>query len=156
MFAADSNLGLTEYLEGTAVFADILIPTAHEKLSLISSGKRHQRSPEHLASPRLPELITMLRKQFDVIVFDTPPLSVGIDAYAMSAAAGNLLMVVRIGHTERRLTSAKIAIASRLPINLIGTVLNGVALDGEFKYYGYTSGYEIREEEAQLTSTSGA
>jgi Mrp family chromosome partitioning ATPase len=100
-------------------------------------------------------LVKSLNADYDVIIFDTPPLAAGVDAYAISAAAGNLLMVVRIGKTERRLAAAKLAIADRLPINIIGTVLNGVDLRGEFQYYGYSPGYHIEVPKGELAAASG-
>ena len=145
MFGATPPVGFTEYILSLSGLDDIVVPTGHDKLSLIACGRRHHRSPEFLTSPRVMELVTHLSSKFDVVIFDTPPLAAGIDAYAISAAVRNLLMVVRIGATQRRLASAKLSVVDRLPINLIGTVLNGVELKGEFQYYGYTSGYGIEE-----------
>jgi Mrp family chromosome partitioning ATPase len=105
-----------------------------------------------LASASLVELVAKLRTSFDVLVFDTPPLAAGIDAYALSTAAGKLLLILRIGKTERRLAAAKLAVVDRLPIELLGAVLNDVALDGEYQYYGYASGYELVEPEVETTA----
>jgi polysaccharide biosynthesis transport protein len=153
MFASEPRVGFTEYLLGTAGIDEIVGATDHENLSLVGSGARHRRSPELLTSPRLMQLIAALRSTHEVVVFDTPPLAAGIDAYAISAAAGNLLMVLRIGHTERRLTAAKVGLVDRLPVNVIGAVLNGVALEGEFVYYGYAAGYGATGEEPLLKSS---
>ena len=71
----------------------------------------------------------------------------GIDAYAISAAVGNLVVVLRVGKTERRLAAAKLLLVDRLPINILGAVLNGVQLRGEFEYYGYSTGYGFAESD---------
>ena len=154
MFGAKPDKGFTEYLFGEAEIAQVVFPTGHDKLTLIGCGRRHPRSPELLTSPRLMTLMDALSASYDVVIFDTPPLAAGIDGYAVSAAAGNLLMVVRIGQTERRLASAKLAVADRLPINIIGTVLNGVELKGEFQYYGYAAGYGIEESPELLAEAA--
>jgi polysaccharide biosynthesis transport protein len=154
MFAAKPPNGLTEYLFGEANLEQVLVPTGHDKLTLIACGRRHHRSPEFLTSPRLQALVKELGETFDVAIFDTPPLAAGIDGYALSAAAGNLLMVVRIGQTERRLAAAKLSLADRLPINIVGTVLNSVELNGEFQYYGYASGYGVEEPAELITATA--
>ena len=39
------------------------------------------------------------------------------------------------------MAAAKLALVDRLPISVVGAVLNGVQLRGEFEYYGYASGY---------------
>ena len=156
MFGANPEKGFTEYLFWDAELSQIVVPTSHEKLTLIGCGRRHRRSPELLTSPRLMALMDTLSESYDVVLFDTPPLAAGIDGYAVSAAAGNLLMVVRIGQTERRLAAAKLAIVDRLPINIIGTVMNGVELKGEFQYYGYAAGYGIEETPELLAETADA
>ena len=140
MFGLPKSPGLTEYLLGKASFSDVVYTTPHNLLSLLPAGKRDTRSPELLASASLMELVAKLRASFDVLVFDTPPLAAGIDAYALSTAAGKLLLILRIGKTERRLAAAKLAVVDRLPIEVLGAVLNDVPLDGEYQYYGYSSG----------------
>ena len=115
-------------------------------------ARSSSRPPRSLVS--LPEL----RSKYDVVVFDTSPLAAGSDAYAISAAVGNLVVVLRVGKTERRLAAAKLLLVDRLPINILGAVLNGVQLRGEFEYYGYSSGYGFAEadvaEAAPAASTT--
>jgi polysaccharide biosynthesis transport protein len=100
-------------------------------------------------------MVAELRPLYDVVIFDTPPLAAGVDAYAISSAAGNLLLVLRVGKTERRMAESKLVLVDRLPINVIGAVLNGVSLTGEYQYYGYVAGYGLEdgemEKEKQLT-----
>ncbi|HEU4994850.1 MAG TPA: polysaccharide biosynthesis tyrosine autokinase [Gemmatimonadaceae bacterium] len=147
MFGLLAKDGLTEYLAGQVQESEIVRPTAHANLSFVSCGRRNQRSPELLASPRLKQLVERLSGMFDVVIFDTPPLAAGIDAYAISAAAGRVLMVLRMGQTERRLASAKLTVLDRLPVEVLGAVLNGVQPTGEFQYYAYTPGYGIEPQE---------
>ena len=147
MFSIPRSPGLTEYLLGQSDIEDVIYPTSHARLSLVPCGRRQQRSPELLASSALPQLIKLLRDGYDVVVFDTPPLAAGIDAYAISAAASKMLIVLRIGQTERRMAAAKLQIADRLPIEVLGAVLNGVKLEGEYQYYGYSVGYALAEPE---------
>jgi capsular exopolysaccharide synthesis family protein len=155
LFGARNRPGLTEYLAAKQPVEAIIQQTSHEQLHILPCGGRNARSPEMLSGNGLIALVKSLHPDYDVIIFDTPPLAAGVDAYAISAAAGNLLMVVRIGKTERRLASAKLAIADRLPINIIGTVLNGVDLRGEFQYYGYSAGYHIEVPKGELAAASG-
>jgi succinoglycan biosynthesis transport protein ExoP len=82
-----------------------------------------------------------------VVIFDTPPLAAGIDGFAISAAAGSILMVLRMDETERRLVAAKLSVLDRLPVEVVGAVLNGVPLTGEFQYYAYSKGYSIDNPE---------
>ena len=142
MFGLSARPGLTDYLGERASVTDVLRSTAYDGLSFISAGVRERRSPELLTSPLLLKLIEMLRTTHDVVIFDTPPLAAGIDGYSIAAATGSLLVVLRVGKTERRMAGAKLRLLERLPVNVVGAVLNGVHFKGEFEYYGYVGGYE--------------
>lgn len=46
------------------------------------------------------------------------------------------MLVLRVGKTERRMASAKLHLVDRLPVRVLGAVLNGVDFKGEFECYG--------------------
>lgn len=141
MFGLPRSAGLTDFLSGEVDQKAIIHATGHDNLFLVPTGNLRQRSPELLTSPALGRLVTDLKARYDVLIFDTPPLAAGIDGYAIAAATGSLLVVLRIGQTERRMAAAKLLLVDRLPINVIGSVLNAAPTKGEYEYYGYVSGY---------------
>ena len=141
--------GLTDFLSNDVSLSAIIHPTSQDNLSVVASGRRIRRSPELLTSPLLGVLVGQLRQSYEVVILDTPPLAAGIDAYAVASAAANLLMVVRVGRTDRRMAAAKLLVVDRLPIRVLGAVLNGVNLTGEYQYYGYSSGYALTEGEVE-------
>jgi len=153
MFELPAVPGLTDFLCDTIDVAAVIRPTNHERLSIVSSGKRQRRSPELLTSAAMAALAAHLRNRYEVVVFDTPPLSAGIDAYAVSAAAQNMMLVLRVGSTERRMAAAKLEIMDRLPVRVLGAVLNCVRLRGEFEYYKFADGYAVEEEEQSTALT---
>lgn len=146
MFQLPMGPGLTEYLSHAESLTTVIHATPHERLSILSRGEKQKNSPELLTSPALPALAAELRQRFDVVVFDTPPLAAGIDAFAVATAAQNLMLVLRIGRTDRRMASAKLELVDRLPVRVLGAVLNGVELRGEFEYYRYSEGYGVTDE----------
>jgi succinoglycan biosynthesis transport protein ExoP len=147
MFGLPRSPGLTDLLEGNIKTADIVHQTAHDRLFVMPCGTAKRRSPELLTSPKLVAMVADLRRQYDVVIFDTPPMAAGIDSYAISAATGNVLVVLRIGQTEKKMAAAKLMLVDRLPINIIGTVLNAAPSYGEYAYYGYVDGYGAGDEE---------
>jgi capsular exopolysaccharide synthesis family protein len=143
MFGLPMAPGLTDFLSGAASIDSVICATPHERLSILSRGAKLRTSPELLTSAQLPALAAQLRERFDVVVFDTPPLAAGIDAFAIAAAAQNLMLVLRVGKTDRRMASAKLELVDRLPVRVLGAVLNCVELRGEFEYYRYSEGYGV-------------
>jgi len=146
MFGLKATPGLTDYLAGTAVLSDVMRETSQTSLTLLPCGVRRRRSPEMLTSPRLGELISLLGTAYDVVIFDTPPLAAGIDAYAIASATTNLLIVLRVGSTTRRMAAEKLRMFDRLPVKILGAVLNGIRLSEGYGYYGYVAGYDVAEE----------
>jgi capsular exopolysaccharide synthesis family protein len=134
--------GLLDYLAGDATLGEVIRSTdLHVNLSLIPCGTRRRQGPELLASQRMGVMLRELRSQFDAIVVDCAPLGAGIDAYALGTATGSMLLVLRAGETDRRLAQSKLTTLDRMPIRILGAVLNDIGESPEFRYYHYLEGY---------------
>ncbi len=147
--------GLLDYLAGDAQLEDVIRQTQHHvNLSIIPTGTRRSKGPELLASERMANMLRELRTQYDAIIVDSAPLGAGIDAYALGAATGNLVVVLRAGETDRKLAQAKLNVLDRMPIRLLGTILNDIGEMPQFKYYYYLEGYRSDAENGALLSAS--
>lgn len=148
-FGAERRPGLVDALLGHTEFTSILRPTTHPNLMLIPCGTRRSQSPELLGSSRMQELMARLRGSYDVILVDSPPLGAGIDPFVLATACGNLVLVLRAGETDRQMAEAKLQVLDRLPVRLLGAILNDVRVGtGAYKHYAYSYGYVANEEEA--------
>lgn len=150
-FGVPVTPGLIEYLHDKAGLDSIVRQTSSDNLWVISRGTRHTRAPEMLVSDLMSGLILAMRRQFDVVIIDSPPLVAGIDAYALGAAAGSMLIVLRPGITDRKLAAAKLEVVDRLPIRILGTVLNGVPDGGSYRYYGSDYSYANAGDKEQMS-----
>ena len=155
-FKVPAKPGLVEYLDGTALIAEVLHPTeAHPNLTLLPGGARRRRAPELLATPRLSQLINQMAAEYDVVIVDSPPLGAGFDAYALATATGNMALVMRAGVTDRKMAAAKMAIVDTLPVRVMGAVLNGIKLTGAYQYYSYYQDYAAKDEDSVDQLSSG-
>ncbi len=152
VFGAQRRPGLIEVLSGEVTRAEVLHPTSHERLSLMPCGGRRTTNPELIASPALPRLLGELVREFSVIIVDGPPLSAGIDAFAIGAACENTLMILRHSKTDMRMAKTKLALLRRLPLRTVGVVLNDVESMGDYKYYGYDATYRALPEERAVAT----
>ena len=95
------------------------------------------------------QLVAELKGRYDVIIADSPPLGAGIDPFVLASLCGNMVLVLRAGETDREMAESKLQVVDRLPIRLLGVVLNDVrSRTGPYKYYSYISGYASEEESA--------
>jgi capsular exopolysaccharide synthesis family protein len=157
MFGTDRRPGLLDYLQGDASLEQIVRPSNQPGLWVIPCGTRRQHGPELLGSGAMQRLLEQLQQRFNAVLVDSPPLGAGVDPFVLGAATGNLLLVVRSGETDRHLAEAKLGLVDRLPIRVVGAVLNDVRATGAYRYYSYLYGYTSEEEDqpAQLYSEGG-
>ncbi len=103
------------------------------------------------------ELMAQLKSRFNVIIVDSPPLGAGIDPFVLGTATGNMVIVLRSGETNRQMAEAKLRLLDRLPVRVLGAVLNDIRSDGVYQYYSYVYGYVANEEKAgRLPAASGS
>ncbi|OLC07850.1 MAG: hypothetical protein AUH42_02805 [Gemmatimonadetes bacterium 13_1_40CM_70_11] len=151
--------GLTDFLGGDVSWGEIIQVTRHGTLHFIGCGMRRPDSPELLSSPRMSDLFAQLRANFAVIIVDSPPLGAGVDAFALATITGHLVMVLRPGTTNREVIEAKLDLLHRLPVRVLGAVLNDVQDGPEYTGYSYyLEGYEataegVREHHTVLRSS---
>jgi succinoglycan biosynthesis transport protein ExoP len=157
MFGTDRRPGLLDYLSGHATMDQIARPATHGQLNLIPCGSRRQRAPELLGSARMAQLMAELKGRYAVIIVDSPPLGAGIDPFVLGSLCGNMLLVLRAGETDREMAESKLQVVDRLPIRMLGVVLNDVRSGaGMYKYYSYLSGYAAEEESEAWTEEAPA
>jgi tyrosine-protein kinase Etk/Wzc len=127
--------GLTDYLAGNAPLEKVVRSTSHRALSRIASGTRRQDGPELLQSRAMTYLLAQMRKEYDVILVDTPPLAACADPLALGTLTRNMVLVVRTGTTNRSATEWRLDSLARLPVRLLGAILNDVPHVGVYRYH---------------------
>ncbi|HSJ24665.1 MAG TPA: polysaccharide biosynthesis tyrosine autokinase, partial [Longimicrobiales bacterium] len=147
MYGVDRRPGLTDFLAGTVEADDVVRMTKYDNVSVITGGTRRPDSPELLSSDRLGELLARIRSDYQVIIVDSPPLGAGIDPLVLATLTGNMLLVMRKDRTDRALAEAKLEMLDRMPIRVLGVIMNGLDDTNSYKYYSYLPGYETSTEE---------
>ncbi len=139
--------GLSDFLRGEAQLDAIVQATQFPALSLIGCGTRAYNAPELLGSPAMTSLVNGLRGGYDVVLIDSPPLAAGVDPLILSTLTGTMALVLRTGYSHRDVAAAKLEVLQRLPVRMLGAVLNDVPAGGAYRYYSYyLPGYEAMDE----------
>jgi protein-tyrosine kinase len=92
-------------------------------LSVLSGGPAQLSPYEMLKSPRLAELFEEMRRRYDYVVVDTPPLILFPDCRLLQQYIDGLIMIVAAHKTPRKLVEDALSIVDRTKI--IGLVFNG-------------------------------
>jgi len=82
-------------------------------------------------------MLEYAKEQYDIIIFDTPPVLAVTDAQILANCVDGSILVIRSGHTEiEAATKAKEALEPA-QAKLLGTVLNGREKTASNYYYYY-------------------
>lgn len=137
--------GLTDFLGDKTPFEAVLQATGYPGLHFIGAGSRLRESPELLGSPRMVELMMRVRNGYDAVIVDSPPLGAGVDASTLGTLTGSMILVLRTGASNLDIARMHLTMVGRLPIRVLGVVLNDTAAGGMHGYY-YLAGYGTSEE----------
>lgn len=140
--------GLTDFLAGHATREQIVQSTRYTLLDVIGCGSRGEAGPKLLGSAAMTRLMEALRQDYDIILVDSPPLGACVDPMILGTLTRNLALVLRTGTTDRTMAESKLQILDRLPVRVLGAILNDVPARGPYRYYSYISGYEVLDEVA--------
>ncbi|WP_367184128.1 XrtA-associated tyrosine autokinase [uncultured Azohydromonas sp.] len=142
--------GLLDVLEGRATMPEVLLRTNIDKLTLLSAGTLHDRATEVLASDGMHSLLQEVAQRYDdrIIIFDSPPLLLTTEARALASHMGQVIMVVRAGHTSQSDVRAALDTIEFCPVKLL---LLNQARSSKFDTYstGHKYGYGYGEEQAE-------
>ncbi|MEG2936649.1 MAG: CpsD/CapB family tyrosine-protein kinase, partial [Clostridium sp.] len=108
-----------------------------KNLTVLTSGKIPPNPAEMLGSKSMGALIEALKKVFDYVILDTPPVQAVTDAQILSTKADGTILVVRAEQTKKDSVHNSISLLKKVNANIIGTVLNGLEASTNNYYYYY-------------------
>jgi capsular exopolysaccharide synthesis family protein len=111
-------------------------------LSIMTSGNLPPNPAELLGSEKMLEIISKVKDISDIIVFDSPPLTVVTDATVLSKRVDGVILIVNSGTTKVGAAQQAVEQLRRVDANILGVVLNNVGSQKSYYYSTYTSYYD--------------
>ena len=139
-FSVSKEPGFTNYLSNKATLSAIVQQTHIPNLSVLSCGSMIPNPSELLGSQQMKRFLEEVRRKFDFILFDTPPLDAATDAVVLGVQVDAVVVVVKAGDTNRIVAQEKLEIFQTVPAKLIGVILNGsetTLVNNSYSYYHY-------------------
>lgn len=135
-----NSVGLTNYLMKQKSLEEVILKTPVEGLEFLPSGRLPSSALGILNSPRFHEFVQEIKKQYDYVLFDAPPvLGVSDASILIREAAMTLLVLQHRKYPQAMNVRAKQTI-DKFGGNLLGVVLNNINLSTD-SYYYYYSGF---------------
>ncbi|MEM9603918.1 MAG: polysaccharide biosynthesis tyrosine autokinase [Pseudomonadota bacterium] len=144
--------GLVNLVEKTARAADCIYKDLLGSLDVMPAGGVPANPLELISSKRFGYLLEQLRKHYDRIVIDCPPVQAVSDALVLSRHADSVLYVVRSGETPFPVAQRGVRRMQQIGASVKGLIVSQVDIEklkshggdhyyqGYYDYYGYSEG----------------
>lgn len=154
MIGVHARYGIYSVLSGQVGLVDAVVPTQHARLFFLDAEPHIPNPADILASKRFGRLMDALVKEYDYIVFDTPPINTFVDAAIIAAIADASVLVVRERFAKRADVANAYGQLKKADANVIGIVMNMVEAESSEYYYAYYNkdGKRVRRSTGHVES----
>jgi capsular exopolysaccharide synthesis family protein len=139
--------GLSSYLTGQSKLVDLVQNCGVVKdewaFHVITAGQNPPNPVELLSSARMGSMLDLLKKAYDYVILDLPPVGEVTDALAVAKQTDGMLLVVRQNHCDRNALADTVRQFEFIESRILGIVYNCVQEHGGKGYYKkyYKGGY---------------
>ncbi len=136
-FKPQKSIGLSSYYIKDASLNDIIQDSGIPNLDIITPGIIPPNPLELIGNEMTKELFDDIKKEYDYIVIDTPPLGVLSDAYILMKHSDVNLFVVRENFTKEHILKSVLSEIKDKDFSNVGLVLNASRMEGKKYKYDY-------------------
>lgn len=160
IFGNKNTVGLSDYLVKVdemedlksqfEIFLSTVFLTNINGLCLMSSGTVPPNPAELLETGRIDDLLEIAKRQFDVIIFDMPPVSIVADSLLLCKKVDYTVLVAAAEKTKKdMILNAKRSI-EQVGGKLAGVVLNRMPMTKRKEYSKYYSHYDAKGKNSKI------
>jgi capsular exopolysaccharide synthesis family protein len=132
-FSTEFSLGETPYVR--QVIKDHVKPTHSENLNILACGALPQNPSEILSSQSFKIFTKKLTEMFDLVIFDSPPVSAVTDPSLIASQVDGVILVVRSRMANRNIIRFSKEQLDKSKANILGVVLNDIDISSSGYYY---------------------
>ena len=129
--------GLSDYFIKREDLDRLVQPTKSPNLFVLTAGALPPNPPALIARKQMGELLDRLRRHFDWILVDSPPLASVTDALLIARYCDLVIYVVQYNKIDKRAIKRNIQALRKATSNLIGVVMNSLDTKTRGHYYYY-------------------
>ncbi|MEW6378543.1 MAG: polysaccharide biosynthesis tyrosine autokinase [bacterium] len=133
--------GISNLLTGQCLLEETLHDGPIPNLTIITCGQLPPNPSELLVSPNLKEILEKLKRQYDYIIIDSPPLVAVTDAVIISRIVDGVALVIHGGATSKEDIMQGRDLLQNANAPLLGVIINNIDLGKRSRYYYYNYRY---------------
>lgn len=150
----ENNRGVSNYVTSDDEVSSFVQSTVIDNLHVVTAGDLPPNPSELLHSDKFEEFVEALRRDFDRVIFDSPPLAAVSDPLILSQLVDGVLLVVKCGQSRMGMLDHSVDQLREIGAPMLGFILNDVPADrtGYGSYYGTYRYYGSSEKDSDDTS----
>lgn len=154
VFNLSNEKGLSNILIGEVSFQEAVKKTELQNLSLLTSGTVPPNPAELLASHKMEKFFDFLKKEYEYIIIDTPPVLMVTDAQILSKYSDGCLLVVASRESDKSGVIRAKELLEQVNAKILGVVLNKYTTSkgNYYNYYHYYHSEEKRKKKFNIFS----
>jgi protein-tyrosine kinase len=129
--------GVTDFFVRHADLDGLIRPTRIPNLFALTAGPLPPNPPAILARKQMADFLNHLRRHFDWILVDAPPVASVTDALLLARHADLVVYVVEHNNVDKKVIKRNVAALRKVTPNVLGAVLNSVDIKAKGYYYYY-------------------
>jgi tyrosine-protein kinase Etk/Wzc len=144
VFEINNDIGISTFLSGNCKYKEVIQKTPLDNLFYAASGPVPPNPAELIESSRMKYFFDQVKKEFDFMYIDTPPLAVVSDALLLTDFVDVNIFVVRQRFSSKHTLELIQEFYQAGKFKNIGIIVNDISLSGYYGYglrYGYSMGY---------------
>lgn len=151
LFHCANDVGLSNCLTSGMPYREALKPfEGIDTLKLLPAGPHPPNPSELIGSKRFADLLAELKRDFDYVFIDSPPVLLVTDAQLLSSYVDGYVMVIRSNKTTKRALQRSLTLmhtGGAVPLGIVVNALSAaLASYSGYGYYGKGGGYYVEAD----------
>lgn len=151
IFKISNIQGVSDYLIGQVALNEV-IHSIDPYLDILTSGTIPPNPSELLGSKNMEQFLNRMRKEYDYILLDAPPVMAVTDAQVLSTLSSGVILVVASGKAQRELAKRSKELLEAVGAKIVGAVLT--CIDVKNTQYGYYHYYAEEKVDTKRTRST--
>lgn len=127
IFQVKNHIGITDVVMNDKSLSNAIVESGIENLSLLTVGSLVTNPAELLSSANMSELVSKVKNDYDIVIFDSPPILDVTDGLVISGYTDGVILVVKAGQVDKKLIIKAKEKLCQASAKILGSVINNAS-----------------------------
>lgn len=135
IFNIKQQKGLVDFLKGEIDIHNLPFVSTANSLDILFAGTKEFNPLSLIVSEKMTDLLAYCHKNYDLIIIDSPPITMSAESSILAKKVDGFLMVARPSKVTRSAVESSKEIIQQSELKLQGLILNCISSNDGYGYY---------------------